>query len=261
MRSSRLTINTGYTLIELVVVLVIIVVLMSLIIVKTPFLSQRQLALNEARKIGLLIENWRERAQSEENPVYYVQMAHARMSGIFRVGEIDPASITGEGADLSLLDNPAEQDLYKRITALWESVEWDWYRGDPKSDFIYWHWSKEWAEQIRHPLIGFNEVMITYILAMSSPTHGVPVDMYYSGWAGQSQTAFGYRGGWSGFTDGDHYGNGHTYYGIKLDVGVATGGPLFFTHYSYIGFDPHAPTERRQVEAEHAERQCGTADL
>ncbi|HKR84517.1 MAG TPA: glucoamylase family protein, partial [Terriglobales bacterium] len=138
----------------------------------------------------------------------------------------------------------AEQELYKRITHLWETVEWDWYRSDPKSDFVYWHWSREWGDQIHHPLIGFNEVMITYLLAMSSPTHGVPVDMYYSGWAGQSQTAINYRGGWSGASDGDHYGNGHSYYGIKLDVGVGTGGPLFFTHYSYFGFDPHSLHDR-----------------
>jgi exo beta-1,2-glucooligosaccharide sophorohydrolase (non-reducing end) len=137
-----------------------------------------------------------------------------------------------------------EQDLYQRISQLWESVEWDWYRGDPKSDFIYWHWSPQWAWQIHHPLIGFNEVMITYLLAMSSPTHGVPADMYYSGWAGQSKTGLDYRGGWSGSTDGDHYSNGHTYYGIKLDVGVGTGGPLFFTHYSYLGFDPHSLHDR-----------------
>ena len=133
----------------------------------------------------------------------------------------------------------AEKDLYKRITRLWETIEWDWYRNDPNSDFLYWHWSSEWASRIHHPLIGFNEVMITYLLAMSSPTHGVPVDMYYSGWASQSQTAVNYRGGWSGSVDGDHYKNGHTYFGIKLDVGVGTGGPLFFTHYSYFGFDPH----------------------
>jgi len=141
-------------------------------------------------------------------------------------------------------DSAAEKDLYQRITRLWETVEWDWYRSDPKSDFLYWHWSKEWGDQIHHPLIGFNEVMVTYLLAMSSPTHGVPVDMYYSGWASQSQTAINYRGGWSGALDGDHYGNGHTYYGIKLDVGVGTGGPLFFTHYSYFGFDPHSLHDR-----------------
>jgi hypothetical protein len=138
----------------------------------------------------------------------------------------------------------AEADLYRRISQLWETVEWDWYRGPQPGDFIYWHWSAEWGWQIQHPLIGFNEVMITYLLAMSSPTHNVPPRTYYSGWAGQSQGAISYREGWSGSTDGDHYGNGHTYYGIKLDVGVGNGGPLFFTHYSFLGFDPHSLHDR-----------------
>jgi hypothetical protein len=81
-------------------------------------------------------------------------------------------------------------------------------------------------------------------MAMASPTHSVPADLYYSGWAGQSERAILYRRGWSGSTDGDHYGNGHTYYGIKLDVGAGNGGPLFFTHYSYMGFDPHKLRDR-----------------
>ena len=55
------------------------------------------------------------RSQSEENPVYYVQMAHARMSGIFRVGEIDATTITGEGVDLAVLAEPAEQELVKAL--------------------------------------------------------------------------------------------------------------------------------------------------
>lgn len=141
-------------------------------------------------------------------------------------------------------DSPAERDIYQRITRLWESVEWDWYRGPTAGDFLYWHWSSEWKWQIQHPLIGFNEVMITYLLAMSSPTHSVPATMYYSGWAGQASTALSYRAGWSGSTAGDHYRNGGTYYGIKLDVGVGTGGPLFFTDYSYFGFDPHSLHDR-----------------
>jgi hypothetical protein len=132
-----------------------------------------------------------------------------------------------------------ERQLYRRITQLWESVEWDWYRDNPQSNFLYWHWSPQWAFQIHHPLIGFNEVMVTYLLAIASPTHGVPADMYYSGWAGQEQLAQNYRQGWSGSADGNHYPNGHTYYGIKLDVGVGTGGPLFFAHYSFLGFNPH----------------------
>lgn len=138
----------------------------------------------------------------------------------------------------------SEQSLYRRITQLWETVDWSWYRETPTSDFLYWHWSPEWSWQIHHPLIGFNEVMITYLLAIASPTHSVPASLYYSGWAGQSESAISYREGWSGSTDGNHYGNGHTYYGIKLDVGVGTGGPLFFTHYSFMGFDPHSLHDR-----------------
>jgi arginyl-tRNA synthetase len=55
------------------------------------------------------------RAQSEENPVYYIQMAHARMSGIFRVGEIDSATVTGKNVDLSLLREEAERELIKAL--------------------------------------------------------------------------------------------------------------------------------------------------
>lgn len=137
-----------------------------------------------------------------------------------------------------------EESLYKRITALWESVEWDWHREKADSPFLYWHWSPNWAYAIHHALIGFNEAMITYLEAIASPTHGVPADMYYSGWASQDKRALEYRAGWSASKDGDHYGNGKTYYGIKLDVGVGTGGPLFFTHYSYFGFDPQALHDR-----------------
>ena len=55
------------------------------------------------------------RSQSDENPVYYIQMAHARVSGIFRVGEIDPRAITGIDVDLSVLTLPEEQELMKAL--------------------------------------------------------------------------------------------------------------------------------------------------
>lgn len=137
-----------------------------------------------------------------------------------------------------------EQSLYRRITQLWEGVEWDWYREKGTSNVLFWHWSPQWGFGIHHPLIGFNEVMIAYLLGIASPTHGVPAEMYYSGWASQSETAAQYREGWSGSKNGDHYWNGNTYFGIKLDVGVGTGGPLFFTHYSFMGMDPHAVHDR-----------------
>jgi len=55
------------------------------------------------------------RSQSEENPVYYIQMAHARLSGIFRVGEIDPATITAEGVHWECLAEEAERELVKMV--------------------------------------------------------------------------------------------------------------------------------------------------
>ena len=57
------------------------------------------------------------KSQKEENPVYYVQMAHARMSGIFRMATRDPASVSPEGADWTVLTQPAEVDLMKQLAA------------------------------------------------------------------------------------------------------------------------------------------------
>jgi arginyl-tRNA synthetase len=54
------------------------------------------------------------RSQSEENPVYYIQMAHARLSGIFRVGGIDPATIDSQ-ASLDPLTLPEESELIKAL--------------------------------------------------------------------------------------------------------------------------------------------------
>ena len=132
-----------------------------------------------------------------------------------------------------------EGELYQRISRLWETVEWDWYRRSSHSDALYWHWSPNWAWHINHRLTGFNETMIAYLLAIASPTHPVPAGLYYTGWAGLSNVAVDYRSGPLAVTGGDRYVNRHSYYGIKLDVGVGSGGPLFFVHYSYMGFDPH----------------------
>ena len=140
-------------------------------------------------------------------------------------------------------DTPAEKELAARITRLWEGMEWDWYRKVADSDALYWHWTPEWSWFINHRLTGFNETMIVYLLAIASPTHGVGPELYYTGWAGQSEAAQLYRKGWSGLAEGSKYANGTTYFGTKLDVGVGTGGPMFFAHYSYMGFDPHSLTD------------------
>jgi arginyl-tRNA synthetase len=62
-------------------------------------------------------------SQSEENPVYYIQMAHARMCGIFRVGGIDRESVSTDGVRLEVLTEPEEQELIKALLDFPELVE------------------------------------------------------------------------------------------------------------------------------------------
>jgi len=62
-------------------------------------------------------------SQSEENPIYYIQMAHARMCGIFRVGELDREAFSAEGVPLDVLAEPEEQTLIKELLDFPEIVE------------------------------------------------------------------------------------------------------------------------------------------
>ncbi|HUR31395.1 MAG TPA: glucoamylase family protein [Saprospiraceae bacterium] len=115
--------------------------------------------------------------------------------------------------------NESETVLRDVITELWEDVEWDHYSRN-NSGVLYWHWSPEFNWQMNFPIRGYNEALIVYLLAIASPTHPVPASYWNSGWAGAG------------------YVNGLTWYGIKLFVGPPLGGPLFFAHYSFMGFDP-----------------------
>jgi hypothetical protein len=115
---------------------------------------------------------------------------------------------------------PVEEALIARINTLWESVEWDWYtRGG--QDVLYWHWSpdKEWI--MNHQIRGYNESLITYVLAASSATHSISQSVYTNGWAQNGSIE-----------------NGNEYFGITLPLGSPYGGPLFFAHYSFLGLDP-----------------------
>ncbi|MCB9323253.1 MAG: DUF3131 domain-containing protein [Lewinellaceae bacterium] len=112
-----------------------------------------------------------------------------------------------------------ETGLYDKITQLWEAMDWRWYRKQTQN-VLYWHWSPNYGWQINFAIRGFNETHIVYLLAIASPTNFVPASLYANGWAGGNYT------------------NNGTYYGYPLEVGPAFGGPLFFAHYSYLGFDP-----------------------
>ncbi len=73
---------------------------------------------------------------------------------------------------------PMEQEIRLGITRLWETVEWEWYRRSPDSDFLFWHWSPDHSWHLDHPLIGWNETLIAYLLAIASPAHPVPASVY-----------------------------------------------------------------------------------
>jgi len=141
-------------------------------------------------------------------------------------------------------NHPNEQELRETITRLWEEVEWDWYRRTPDGEVLYWHWSPDYEWKIGHPLTGWNEALIVYLLAIASPTHSVPASLYETGWASQAAWAQEYRQNWGKTSAGSLYGNGESYEGLTLPVGVGSGGPLFFTHYPFLGFDPRGARDR-----------------
>jgi hypothetical protein len=172
--------------------------------------------------------------------VSFLQFAD-RFHGVFphwlngKTGDVVPFGTFDDGGDLvetaflmeGLLcarqffieNTPEEETLREVITDLWEDVEWDFYSRN-HSGVLYWHWSPNYSWQMNFPIRGYNEALIVYLLAIASPTHPVDASYYHEGWAGSN------------------YISGHTWYGIKLFVGPPMGGPLFFAHYSFMGFDP-----------------------
>lgn len=128
----------------------------------------------------------------------------------------------GRGTDESL--------LREKITTLWEAVEWDWYtKGE---NVLYWHWSPNYGWDMNFPVKGYNECLIMYILAASSPTHPIQPEVYHQGWARagaiSNDTIF-----YDLPTILDHYPGG------KDPVG-----PLFWAHYSYLGLNPKGLTDQ-----------------
>ena len=116
-------------------------------------------------------------------------------------------------------DNQTESAIRAKITKIWERVEWDWFQRS--SNVLYWHWSAnhDWAMNMK--ITGWNEALIIYVLAASSPTHSVSKEVYEQGWAR--------NGGIK---------SGKKYYDITLPLGSSYCGPLFFAHYSFLGLDP-----------------------
>jgi hypothetical protein len=123
-------------------------------------------------------------------------------------------------------DTKAEKTLRERITWLWEEVEWDWYTQDGRK-VLYWHWSPNNGWAMDHEIRGWNECLVTYVLAAASPRYAIDPIVYHRG-----------------FAAGRGFLNGKSYYGIELPLGMPYGGPLFFTHFSFCGLDPRGLRDR-----------------
>ena len=157
-------------------------------------------------------------------------------------GEVKPFSPKDDGGDLvetSFLaqgmlcareyfkdGNEAERALAQALDSLWRGIEWDWHRKD-NENVLYWHWSPQHAWEMNFPIEGYNECLITYVLAAASPTHGVPAECYHEGWARSG----GMR------NDSTHQQYGY-HLALKHNFAPQFGGPLFWSHYSYLGLDP-----------------------
>jgi hypothetical protein len=116
--------------------------------------------------------------------------------------------------------NPLESELRNRINWLWSEIEWNWFTKGGE-EVLYWHWSPNNGWAMNFPLRGFNECLITYVLAASSERYPVSPAVYHRGWA---QSNF--------------FKNGKSFFGIELPLGFDYGGPLFFSHYSFLGLSP-----------------------
>ena len=117
------------------------------------------------------------------------------------------------------LDNQTESAIRQKIQKIWEAVEWDWFINS--SNALFWHWSPNYGWDMNMNISGWNEALIVYVLAASSPTHPITKEVYDNGWARNGAMK-----------------NGKKFYDITLPLGSDLGGPMFFAHYSFMGLDP-----------------------
>jgi hypothetical protein len=129
-----------------------------------------------------------------------------------------------------------EKSIAARADKLWKEVDFNWYRNG--KNVLYWHWSPNFGWEMNFAVTGYNECLIMYVLAASSPTHGVPAEVYHEGWARNGKIK-----------------DSVTTYGYTLTLAhngaPKYGGPLFWAHYSYLGLDPRGLKDRYANYWEH----------
>lgn len=122
-----------------------------------------------------------------------------------------------------------EQALAQKADLLWKGVEWNWYTKGENA--LYWHWSPNYGWQMNFKLEGYNECLLTYVMAAASPDYTVPATAYHQAWARNGQIV----------NSASQYG-----YPVIFNHNGANGnvGPLFWAHYSYLGLDPRGLTDQ-----------------
>lgn len=154
-------------------------------------------------------------------------------------GEVLPFSTMDDGADLvetsffvqgliciqEYFKNGTTEEitLSSQAETLWKGVEWNWFTNNQNK--LFWHWSPNYNFDINLGITGYNECLITYVLAAASPDHAIDQNVYNEGWASNGTIMAT-----------------NSKYGYPLLVRHAGnqefGGPLFWSHYSYLGLDP-----------------------
>ncbi len=134
--------------------------------------------------------------------------------------------------------NKAEAALAARADALWRAADWNFYRGANEENVLFWHWSPHYGWEMNFRITGWDECLIAYVLAASSPTHPVPASVYHEGWAKNGAIT-----------------GGPVKYGLHLafkhNGSPEYGGPLFWSHYSFLGLDPRHLKDRYADYWEH----------
>jgi hypothetical protein len=168
-------------------------------------------------------------------------------------GKVKPFSKLDDGADLvesaflvqGLITvreyfaggNEREKQLVDRIDKLWREVQWNFHQKDGEK-VLYWHWSPNVGWKMNFAVTGYNECLIMYVLGAASPTFPVDPASYHEGWA----------------KNGAIVGNHEKYgYSLKLNHNGAAeqGGPLFWSHYSFLGLDPRNLSDKYANYWEH----------
>ncbi len=206
--------------------------------------------------LGGIERGWVSRDQARvrfEKMVEFLENAD-RWHGIWphwldgKTGKVKPFGQKDDGADLvesafliqGLLavreyyksGTVAEKAIANRIDVLWREMDWDFHTRDGQ-ETLYWHWSPNFAWDMNFALEGYNETLITYVLAASSPTHPISPEAYHQGWARNN---------------GGIKATGVAPFGLPLQLkhngAEEYGGPLFWAHYSYLSLNPKGLKDR-----------------